>query len=1596
MAADGTINIDVLINKTKFLPDYQEIKKMLTNLGDGSGDKMDQSFERNSNKMVQDAKSAHENVKTIANDAVTQHIKADVSDLKSKESLATRFKRLFKHPVVTDIKADTNDTKAKFKAVERAKNEVKKPVMVKVNADTSGFRSGISSVMGHMREVRDQSSKTKHILSGAFGGALLANVATNAWSAITSHIGQAADAVVEYNDKQQLMNATWHTLTGSVKEGKGMVDMVNDMSTALGQDVDVTDELAQQFYHVYDNKPQTEQLTKSFLIMGDAIGMSGDRLKQVGLDFTHTMSSGLLQLGDFNQISDAFPMYGNALLDYERKLQNNTALTMSELRKQMSAGKISAQDAATVLNNLGAKYKDSAENIMGTLPGMARKLKSQLPKIMNEMAEPILNARNPIVAQVSSWSSDPKTDQTFKALGDKVGNSMNDVMTQFGKEFSGDGNPSDNLNKWVEDFGNKVSKSLEWVADHAHAITTIFESAGSIGKSLSIGYIETLGWLFGKLVGAKGDGVNAIADGLERLSKHQKAIEVIGGTMATFWIASKATGFLINIQKSIKSLDELKTAIFGVKKAKEEANSVDMAEDLSSDTKSVQSKAVTRTSTATAEIEPQIKPQSTSKLSALGLSWGKVIGYGMSGAIAGMDIFSALTAKSKSQKVKSIGGSIGSVIGLGIGATLGGAPGAMLGATIGDQLGKTAAPRFQKWLYQKPKTNNQKIKSTKQEMSDMQHMLATPDTSASERAHYAKTIEEDKKKLKELENQAKKTKKATDSVGTSKKKTTTAKAITAVATTHVTKTDISNVKAMIPAIKSYEDALSGLKTFLKKNSPAGELSKIDKSIQGSNKSWSKLSKPIEKIGSSFKKLSSFSKSMSKDDAFSKLNTDLSDLDKTLGKSKVDTHLNDMAKSLKKNKLSSEFNKINDSSGKLNKGLTKLDKPLIQVKKSFQTLLSFNKSLGKKDAFSQLNTDVTNLDSTLSKSKFTTYLNQMASSLKKNKLSSELDGMNKSIKTSASTWVKLDKPVKNIAKDFQEISSFSKTFQKSDPFAQVNTDVTNLYKTLKTYDIGSMLQKQISTANTATKGSKFASQFTTQTNQIITNLRSFKKTFNSDWRDLWDDASSDEKNKIGKLSSEFSSETGKISARETKFTSSFLDNWSSWLSSLTSAFKSAFNSLPSIASSDMSKVVAQINKGIGSVNSVITAFGGKSLSLAHYATGTSGTSGGLAVVGEQGYELAFDKKNGIYPVGTNGEEIRQLEADTAILPHHMSTTFMSMVNSLPHHATGKGDPSQVSDDMMTYIIDHIDTLKKDPVPLLKKEFFKTAKFDGNEFNIKFGNALSNGFLKAIAGPFKKQLADMDFSMGGNYNPKMILAAAAMMKVHPSAQFVKMLQAVIQSESGGRNIMQQIQDSNSGANAAGGILQYTPGTFNAFAFGNHRNRMNPFDELLAFFNNSDWEHSIGPTSIWGVSKIDWLHSGPQGHRRFGNGGWSDQEAIFGEVPGEPEVAINPNRDSADRLIMEAIQKRIEKNPNGTMAKAMNTIHNAKTQAHEFVGKGIANVKNTVANGQASIANIKGDITSNIYLDGQQIAKTTYPIYKAMQSKEISVQTKKGGLH
>lgn len=356
------------------------------------------------------------------------------------------------------------------------------------------------------------------------------------------------------------------------------------------------------------------------------------------------------------------------------------------------------------------------------------------------------------------------------------------------------------------------------------------------------------------------------------------------------------------------------------------------------------------------------------------------------------------------------------------------------------------------------------------------------------------------------------------------------------------------------------------------------------------------------------------------------------------------------------------------------------------------------------------------------------------------------------------------------------------------------------------------------------------------------------------------------------------------------------------------------------------MLAGIQKGINWVLDKIGAskIGGNwQVPMPSYAQGTLGAHpGGFAKVndGKTGhYREMYKLPNGVVGMFPAVRDmIVPLPKGTAILDGEKTYSFMRMMGKIPHYATGTLDAvgnffGNLKDDVESFM-DNIDKFIDHPVELMESVF---KKFIRVSTPIKFATDMIQHFPVYVAQQMKnwlkKQLEEFSGPNGGAASEGLIRRAAAMMHVHPSDAFIHNLMQVIMNESGNRSVMQTIHDMNSGGNEAGGILQYTPGTFATYAMPGHTNRMNPLDELLAFFNNSDWENSIGWTTIWGHRKMEWLHSGPQGHRRlshFANGGLVNRHQLIEIAEGnKPEYVIPTDinrRSRAYQLLGEIIAR------------------------------------------------------------------------------------------
>ncbi|MGK4058279.1 tape measure protein [Loigolactobacillus coryniformis] len=360
----------------------------------------------------------------------------------------------------------------------------------------------------------------------------------------------------------------------------------------------------------------------------------------------------------------------------------------------------------------------------------------------------------------------------------------------------------------------------------------------------------------------------------------------------------------------------------------------------------------------------------------------------------------------------------------------------------------------------------------------------------------------------------------------------------------------------------------------------------------------------------------------------------------------------------------------------------------------------------------------------------------------------------------------------------------------------------------------------------------------------------------------------------------------------------------------------------------------IASGLNSVLNALHKGWGKIPKIGKHARGASGLSRDeIALVGEEGFELAHNPNRGIFALGTSGPEIRHLEAGTSILPHALSKQFLSMTHGLPAYKHGKSGAitraydwlKDKLDDTMSFVSEGAEKAFDFVADKLGLKGF-LSNYNAAQHDLMQGasDSTRKGFIDYLKGKFHKYSEDNDGG-GGKGAPSgagvqrwagQVKEALQANGLSTSAAMVNRVLRQIATESTGnpKAVQPGADPDGDGSGPAIGLMQTKRGTFTANAFPGHGDIFNGYDNLLAALHYA--KRSYGPS-------LGFLGNG----HGYANGGWSFMPAIFGEVPGEPEVAINPARDSADEHILQAIQARAVKAPNSTTAQLAQVIENAK---------------------------------------------------------------------
>lgn len=337
----------------------------------------------------------------------------------------------------------------------------------------------------------------------------------------------------------------------------------------------------------------------------------------------------------------------------------------------------------------------------------------------------------------------------------------------------------------------------------------------------------------------------------------------------------------------------------------------------------------------------------------------------------------------------------------------------------------------------------------------------------------------------------------------------------------------------------------------------------------------------------------------------------------------------------------------------------------------------------------------------------------------------------------------------------------------------------------------------------------------------------------------------------------------------------------------------------------------LHKGWGNIGHV---------SLKGFATGTRGLAQDeTALVGEEGFELAHHPNRGIFAIGQQGPEIRNLKAGTSILPHSMSKEFLSLTANLPAHADGvSGFLSDALGWVKSTYKDVTSVISKGPKGVVEA-IYNGLGLDNleNDFppvvtRMAKGSAQTaeDNFIKFLQSFFKKAESDAGGSQGSPSGSGVqrwagqVKQALAANGLSTSQDMIDRVLRQIATESSGNEkaVQGNIGDINNiTGDLAKGLMQTISSTFNANKFPGHGDIFNGYDNLLAALNYA--KKTYGPS-------LSFLGNG----HGYENGGIINAHGFYEIAEGNrPEMVIplDPQKKSRATQLLNQASQVVNKN-------------------------------------------------------------------------------------
>jgi len=553
MASDASVVIDFDVKMQQLESDRDQINKILSAIGENTGDKMDDEFKKSADKVVDEAKQTKKDVDAELKKP-TAVIKPKVDDSDAQKGTQKIITSLRKLPKEQKVKLDADAKKAGIDDFTTLLKRVPKKTRTEILAQAQKGevidyeallnklpRKILTDVQlndnasDKLRTIKKESESTetgftrlKTIVAGSFlGGAALngINMLVEGLKDVVVEGASASDAMDKFRSTMQLGGFGEDEIK---KTSDQVMDYANKTVYGLDDIANTTAQLAANGIKNYMG------LTEAAGNLNAQAGGNAETFKSVAMMLTQTAGAGKLTTENWNQLADAIPGASGVL----QKAMKDAGAYTGNFRDAMANGEITAEEFSDALMKLG---------------------------------------------QTDGAKKAAESTKTFEgAIGNlqaAVVDGMKNVIDAFGKDkFTG---PINSLGNIVQDTFSKITATIK---DNQKTISTVGKVisevssvvGGVLGQAFSVAKEAIIG--MARAMKAAIDKVSEFlpflskADkGLGSLSRHKIAIKAVGTALGAI-----ATGVLA-FKTAEKAVRGFSTAISVLSKATKIATGIQAA-----------------------------------------------------------------------------------------------------------------------------------------------------------------------------------------------------------------------------------------------------------------------------------------------------------------------------------------------------------------------------------------------------------------------------------------------------------------------------------------------------------------------------------------------------------------------------------------------------------------------------------------------------------------------------------------------------------------------------------------------------------------------------------------------------------------------------------------------------------------------------------------------------------------------------------------------------------------------------------------------------------------------------------------------------------